>query len=96
MAGQTHLSGEQRQAIRAAVENKLSLITGGPGTGKTICLRSLVALLEQYRYRPEGGMFGACRWQPHRLGARLKRLPHARLKDIGACRFEKGVTHADP
>jgi exodeoxyribonuclease V alpha subunit len=51
VAGQTHLSDEQRQAVRSAVENKLSLITGGPGTGKTICLRSLVALLELYRYR---------------------------------------------
>ena len=51
VAGQTHLSAEQRSAVRAAVEHKLSLITGGPGTGKTICLRSLVALLELYRYR---------------------------------------------
>lgn len=51
VAGQTHLSAEQRAAVRAAIENKLSTITGGPGTGKTICLRSLVALLELYRYR---------------------------------------------
>lgn len=51
MAGQTALSAEQRLAIRRAVEHKLSIITGGPGTGKTICLRSLVALLEQHRYR---------------------------------------------
>jgi exodeoxyribonuclease V alpha subunit len=51
MAGQTDLSAEQRLAIRRAVEHSLSVITGGPGTGKTICLRSLVALLELYRYR---------------------------------------------
>jgi exodeoxyribonuclease V alpha subunit len=51
VAGQTHLSAEQRQAVRSAVEHKLSLITGGPGTGKTICLRSLVALLELFHYR---------------------------------------------
>ena len=51
MAGQTHLSAEQRLAIRRAVEHKLTVITGGPGTGKTICLRSLVALLEQYHFR---------------------------------------------
>ena len=51
MAGQTELSTEQRLAIRRAVENKLSVITGGPGTGKTICLRSLVALLELYHFR---------------------------------------------
>jgi exodeoxyribonuclease V alpha subunit len=51
MAGQTNLSVEQRLAIRRAVEHKLSVITGGPGTGKTICLRSLVALLELYHFR---------------------------------------------
>jgi exodeoxyribonuclease V alpha subunit len=51
MAGQTNLSAEQRLAIRRAVEHKLSVITGGPGTGKTICLRSLVALLELYNFR---------------------------------------------
>jgi exodeoxyribonuclease V alpha subunit len=51
MAGQTNLSAEQRLAIRRAVEHKLSVITGGPGTGKTICLRSLVALLELYHFR---------------------------------------------
>jgi exodeoxyribonuclease V alpha subunit len=51
MAGQTELSAEQRQAIRRAVECKLSIITGGPGTGKTICLRSLVALLELHGAR---------------------------------------------
>ena len=51
VAGQTTLSDEQRLAIRRAVQNKLSVITGGPGTGKTICLRSLVALLELYHFR---------------------------------------------
>jgi exodeoxyribonuclease V alpha subunit len=51
MAGQTNLSSEQRLAIRRAVQHKLSVITGGPGTGKTICLRSLVALLELYNFR---------------------------------------------
>jgi exodeoxyribonuclease V alpha subunit len=51
VAGQAGLSAEQRLAIRRAVEHKLSILTGGPGTGKTICLRSLVALLELYHYR---------------------------------------------
>jgi exodeoxyribonuclease V alpha subunit len=46
MAGHTNLSAEQRLAIRRAVQHELSVITG-----KTICLRSLVALLELYHYR---------------------------------------------
>ena len=51
LAGQAHLSDAQRLALRRAVENKVSVITGGPGTGKTMCLRTLVTLLELYRHR---------------------------------------------
>ncbi len=45
-AGQTSLSDEQLAGIHGAVEHSVSIITGGPGTGKTTCLRTLVALLE--------------------------------------------------
>jgi exodeoxyribonuclease V alpha subunit len=51
LAGQTELSREQRQAIRQAITHRLSVITGGPGTGKTLCLRTLAALLEQHGAR---------------------------------------------
>ncbi|MGQ0603920.1 MAG: SF1B family DNA helicase RecD2 [Anaerolineales bacterium] len=51
LTGQAHLSEEQRLAFRRAIENKVSVITGGPGTGKTMCLRTLVTLLELYRHR---------------------------------------------
>ena len=36
----------QRAAIRNALGHKLSILTGGPGTGKTSTLRSLVAILK--------------------------------------------------
>jgi exodeoxyribonuclease V alpha subunit len=36
---------EQRDAVRAALESKLCVITGGPGTGKTTLLRALVRIL---------------------------------------------------
>lgn len=39
------LSDEQRDAIRGAVQCKLSILTGGPGCGKTTTLRTLVHLL---------------------------------------------------
>jgi exodeoxyribonuclease V alpha subunit len=41
------LSQEQRQAIHAAAEAKVMVITGGPGTGKTMLIRSLLAILEK-------------------------------------------------
>ncbi len=39
------LSEEQRQAIQTAVNAKMMVITGGPGTGKTTLLNSLLAIL---------------------------------------------------
>lgn len=40
------LSDEQRAAVRTALTAKVSVLTGGPGTGKTTTLRALIRLLE--------------------------------------------------
>ncbi len=40
-----NLSEAQRQAIYLLVENRVLAITGLPGTGKTTCIRTIVALL---------------------------------------------------
>ena len=40
------LSAEQQEAIRNALSHPLSVLTGGPGTGKTTCLKALIAALE--------------------------------------------------
>jgi exodeoxyribonuclease V alpha subunit len=41
------LSQQQSAAIRTAVTNKVTILTGGPGTGKTTTLRALLDLLER-------------------------------------------------
>ena len=41
------LSDEQREAVFGACVNKVFVITGGPGTGKTTITRAVVATLEQ-------------------------------------------------
>jgi exodeoxyribonuclease V alpha subunit len=43
--------GLQRAAIQNALAHKLSVITGGPGTGKTTCLRALVEILQAKKVR---------------------------------------------
>lgn len=46
-AGRT-LSDSQRNAISTAVANKVSIITGGPGVGKTTTLDTLLKVLSRY------------------------------------------------
>jgi exodeoxyribonuclease V alpha subunit len=41
----------QRAAIRDALAHKISILTGGPGTGKTTCLRALVDILRAKKAR---------------------------------------------
>lgn len=44
---------QQRQAVLAAVEKGVLILTGGPGTGKTTTLRAIIALLEGLGERVE-------------------------------------------
>ncbi len=41
------LEDEQGRAVRAALENKTLVITGGPGTGKTTIIRAVLALFAE-------------------------------------------------
>jgi exodeoxyribonuclease V alpha subunit len=45
------LTVAQRAAVRAAFEHRLSIITGGPGTGKTATIRTIARLAERARLR---------------------------------------------
>lgn len=44
-AGEVALSEQQRAAVLAALTNKVSVLTGGPGTGKTTTLRTAIGAL---------------------------------------------------
>ncbi len=41
-----NLSAEQQAAIQMALTHPVSILTGGPGTGKTTCLKELITTLE--------------------------------------------------
>ena len=43
------LTEEQKQAVLAAVRNRLTVITGGPGTGKTTIIRAIIEVLRANR-----------------------------------------------
>jgi exodeoxyribonuclease V alpha subunit len=40
------LSAEQQAAVQMALSHPISVLTGGPGTGKTTCLKALISALE--------------------------------------------------
>ena len=46
----TILEEEQQEAVRQALQQKVLVITGGPGTGKTTLLNSLLALLRRAKF----------------------------------------------
>jgi exodeoxyribonuclease V alpha subunit len=41
-----YLSDEQRRAVRTALTHKVTVLTGGPGTGKTVTVQTIITLLE--------------------------------------------------
>lgn len=45
------LAPSQRRAIAAALREKLLIITGGPGTGKTTIVNAIIAIFQTYRAR---------------------------------------------
>lgn len=47
LAAEEMLSEKQREAVRMAVESPVSVITGGPGTGKTTILNQVLKIFEQ-------------------------------------------------
>ncbi len=45
------LTDQQQGAVRAALANKVSILTGGPGTGKTTTLRMVIHALEALDFK---------------------------------------------
>src|SRR3989304_6803561 len=50
-ANRLPLAEEQKEAIRQAIQRKLLVITGGPGTGKTTILKCIIQILEKKQRR---------------------------------------------
>ncbi len=45
-----HLTEQQQSAVRAAFTHKVSVLTGGPGTGKTTTLKLVIEALDSLKY----------------------------------------------
>jgi exodeoxyribonuclease V alpha subunit len=49
IAVDSSLSYQQQEAVRTALTNPVSVLTGGPGTGKTTTIKALISILEKQR-----------------------------------------------
>jgi exodeoxyribonuclease V alpha subunit len=47
--GEMRLSARQREAVRTALTRKVTVLTGGPGTGKTTTVHTVIDLLERFK-----------------------------------------------
>ena len=45
------LAAKQLSAIKSSIDNKVTIITGGPGTGKTTILHAILKIMRRYRLR---------------------------------------------
>ncbi len=50
-SGDTQLSERQREAVQTALTRKVTVLTGGPGTGKTTTVRTVIDLLDRFQRR---------------------------------------------
>lgn len=86
-----HLSAEQRAAVEHAARHRTSVLTGGPGTGKTTTVaRILVALADQFAAAHERPMAVALAAPTGKAATRLQEAVRAELGPDGL-----GVLAAD-
>ncbi len=62
----------QKQAAEAAIQFPFTIITGGPGTGKTTTVIKILALLQELSSKPLNIAFGRTDWQSSNEVARIK------------------------
>ena len=85
--GPMQLNDEQVRALRASAEHGLTLISGGPGTGKTSVIVSILRLFARLGIEPERMALGAPTGKAaNRLGEEIRRQLAAieKLPDVDA------------
>ncbi len=103
-ANRHQLADAQRQAVQTALTNPVTVLTGGPGTGKTTTLRSIIRLLQAAGNRfalaaPTGRaakrMAEAAGHEAKTIHRLLEVSPSEGFSLQAGCRKSPGHRHAD-
>ena len=95
---EAELTDEQWAAVRGAFASRISVLTGGPGVGKTVCTRAIVAEAEARQRDDRPLRPDRARRPPPRGGDRARGAddpPHARV-DARAASRPSGPGHPLP
>lgn len=97
---QTAFNDDQQKAILNCFSHKISIITGGPGTGKTTVIKKLITILEEYKvsYKltaPTGRAAKRMSESTHRYAETIHRLLEFDMSIMGFGRNESNALVTD-
>lgn len=97
---QAALNDDQQKAIINSLSHKISIITGGPGTGKTTVIKKIISILEEYKipYKlaaPTGRAAKRMAESTHRYAETIHRLLEFDVSIMGFGRNEQNALVTD-
>ncbi len=95
-----NLNEDQQRGIMACLQNKVSIITGGPGTGKTTLIKTMLGILDAHKltYRlaaPTGRAAKRITESTRRHAVTLHRLLEFDFSNMGFARNENNALQLD-
>ncbi len=92
------LNEDQQRAVMTSLQHKVSVITGGPGTGKTTIIKKMLSFLDQfhYRYRLAAPTGRAAKRINESTGRNAETLHRLLEFDVSAMNFARNEQNALP